>query len=275
MRKYLVVKKNKTILLVIIIFILIISTTNSALGNSLITTIRIPEGIVMASDSRQSLSLNEEITTIVTDTATKLFLLEKYKIGISTCGQSFLNNISISSHIKNFIEKELTDDDDIITVANKLFEYIKNISVFNEDISFHVAGYKKENKVSVPYVYLLNTKDNLIKRANIDSDNKINYGMSWSGQIDILECILKSVTILDEKGNEQIIKKVAPIIWEAMTLQDAIDFSIYAIRTTIDTMRFQARPKTVGGPIDVLLISPEEAKFIQKKELHGEIIKQE
>ena len=201
--------------------------------------------------------------------------MEKHKIGISTCGQSFLNGISISSHIKNFIEKELTDDDDIITVVNKLFEYFKNFTLSNEDISFHVAGYKKENKISVPYVYFLNTKDNLIKRLNIDSDNKINYGMSWSGQIDILDSILKSVKITDEKGNEQIIKKVAPIIWEAMTLQDAIDFSIHAIRTTIDTMRFQARPKTVGGPIDVLLISPEEAKFIQKKELHGEIIKQE
>lgn len=268
MRKYLVVKKNKTKLF-IIIFILLIST-NSALGNSLITTIRIPEGIVMASDSRQSLSLN-----IITDTATKLFLLEKHKIGISTCGQSFINGISISSHIKNFIEKELTDDDDIITVANKLFEYFKNLSVSNENISFHVAGYKKENKVSVPYVYFLNKKDNLIIRLNIDSDNKINYGMSWSGQIDVLNSILKSVKTTDEKGNEQIIKEVAPILWEAMTLQDAIDFSIYAIRTTIDTMRFQARPKTVGGPIDVLLITPEEAKFIQKKELHGELIKQE
>jgi len=274
MRKYLVVKKNKTKLF-IIIFVLIISS-NSAFGNSLITTVRIPEGIVvMASDSRQTLSLGEEITSIITDTATKLFLLEKQKIGISTCGQSFLNNISISSHIKNFIEKELTDDDDVITVANKLFEYFKNLSVYNENISFHVAGYKKENKASVPYVYFLNIKDSLIKRLNIDSDNKINYGMNWSGEIDILECILKSVTILDEKGNEQIIKKVAPVLWEAMTLQDAIDFSIYAIRTTIDTIRFQARPKTVGGPIDVLLITPEGAKFIQKKELHGEIIKQE
>lgn len=229
----------------------------------------------MASDSRQSLSLNEEITSIITDTATKLFLLEKHKIGVSTCGDSFINNISISSHIKNFIEKELTDDDDISTVANKLFEYFKNLCVSNENIAFHVAGHKKENKVSVPYVYSLKTKDNLIKRINVDSDNKIYYGMLWSGQKDILSSILKSVTITDEKGNEQIIREVAPILWEAMTLQDAIDFSIYAIRTTIDTIRFQARPKTVGGPIDVLLISPEEAKFIQKKELHGEIIKQE
>ena len=58
-----------------------------------------------------------------------------------------------------------------------------------------------------------------------------------------------------------------------MTLQDAIDFSIYAIRTTIDTMRFQARPKTVGGPIDVLLLTPKEVKWIQSKELHGEMNK--
>ena len=55
-----------------------------------------------------------------------------------------------------------------------------------------------------------------------------------------------------------------------MTLQDAIDFSIYAIRTTIDTMRFQARPKNVGGPIDVLVITPDETRWIQKKELRGE-----
>ena len=54
-----------------------------------------------------------------------------------------------------------------------------------------------------------------------------------------------------------------------MTLQDAIDFSIYAIRTTIDTMRFQARPKNVGGAIDVLLLAAEEARWIQRKELHS------
>jgi len=61
----------------------------------------------------------------------------------------------------------------------------------------------------------------------------------------------------------------APIMWDAMALQDAIDFSIYAIRTTIDTMRFQARPKNVGGPIDVLVITPDGSKWIQRKELKG------
>jgi hypothetical protein len=54
-----------------------------------------------------------------------------------------------------------------------------------------------------------------------------------------------------------------------MSLQDAIDFSIYAIRTTIDTMRFQARPKNVGGPIDVLVLTPDETKWIQRKALRA------
>ena len=71
----------------------------------------------------------------------------------------------------------------------------------------------------------------------------------------------------DVRGKEKIIKTPAPIIWDAMTVQDAIDFSVYAIRTTIDTIRFQARPKNVGGNIDVLLLKPnQEPRWIKKKE---------
>ena len=55
-----------------------------------------------------------------------------------------------------------------------------------------------------------------------------------------------------------------------MNVQDAIDFAIYAVRTTIDTMRFEARPKNVGGPIDVLLITAQGSRWIQRKELHGQ-----
>jgi hypothetical protein len=38
-------------------------------------------------------------------------------------------------------------------------------------------------------------------------------------------------------------------------------------------MRFQARPKNVGGPIDVLLLTPEKAIWIQRKELSGTVPK--
>jgi len=111
-------------------------------------------------------------------------------------------------------------------------------------------------------------KRDQIERRNLKPDKTLAYGATWSGQIDVLAGILQPSLMPGPEGKMATMQK-PPIIWDAMALQDAIDFSIYAIRTTIDTIRFQARPKNVGGPIDVLVITPEEAKWIQKEELHG------
>ena len=52
------------------------------------------------------------------------------------------------------------------------------------------------------------------------------------------------------------------------TVLDAIDFAVYAVRSTVDSIRFIAtRSKTVGGPIDVLVIKPREAFWVQRKTL--------
>jgi hypothetical protein len=51
--------------------------------------------------------------------------------------------------------------------------------------------------------------------------------------------------------------------------QDAIDCANFAIRATIDTMRFQAREKTVGGPVDILVIAPDNAHWIAQKQLRA------
>jgi len=64
--------------------------------------------------------------------------------------------------------------------------------------------------------------------------------------------------------------QAAPVVWQAMNVQDAIDFGIYAVRTTIDTMRFEARPKTVGGPIDALVLTPLQEFWAPRKKLLGE-----
>jgi len=34
-------------------------------------------------------------------------------------------------------------------------------------------------------------------------------------------------------------------------------------------MRFQTREKTVGGPVDVLVIKPDRAFWVARKELHS------
>ncbi len=241
---------------------------------SLVVATYVPEGIVMASDSRQSVTVGGRtpegkklppVQTVNSDAVYKTFLIKigskegKTNIGISTFGEGILGGIQTAGHIKKFQEKVLAKDDDIESVVKKIVRF------FHKDFpkaktGFHVAGYKKEGKLSTPYVFYCHVGDNKIMRRNQKPDGAVAYGATWSGQIDIVSSILNPAPNQPPK---------APIIWDAMTLQDAIDFSVYAIRTTIDTIRFQARPKNVGGPIDVLLLTPEKARWVQKKELKG------
>ena len=245
---------------------------------SFVIAVYVPEGIVMASDSRQSVTVEGKsaqgksfkVETVNSDAVVKTFLLEQHQIGISNFGQNLPDGMPIASHIERFIEEELTPKDDIASVPRKLIEYIRK-SFPDVEAGFHIAGYKKEGKVSVPHVYSCHVSQNIVERRNINQDGTLIYGAAWSGQGDILTSIVNAIIIKDEQGNDKVIRSPAPIIWKAMALQDAIDFSIYAIRTTIDTMRFQARPKNVGGPIDVLVLKPEEAKWIQRKELRGSV----
>lgn len=243
---------------------------------SLVTITYVPEGIVMSSDSRQSITVEgkrptgEEfkVQTVNSDAVSKTFLLDGQRVGISTYGENMLGGIPIGSYIKKFAEEVLTGADDVTTIPQKLVNYLRK-SFPKADTGIYVAGYKKEGKASVAHIYRCHVARNTADRLHVKPDGSPAYGASWSGETDVLTSIINPVTVKDEKGEDKVIRAPAPIIWEAMTLQDAIDFSVYAIRTTIDTQRFQARPKNVGGPVDVLVLTPEETRWVQRKELHG------
>lgn len=242
---------------------------------SLAIVVYVPEGIVMSTDSRQSIKIEGQkpdgerfkVETINSDAVTKTLLLKEHKIGISYFGVAMLDGIPMSSHIRKFQEEKVMKSDDIASIPNKIVDYFHK-SFLGADVGFHIAGYKKEGKLSIPYVWHCHVKREIVERRNFKDDKRIVYGATWSGAIDIIQSIINPVVI---KG--KVIRPTAPIAWDAMTTQDAIDFAIYGIRTTIDTMRFQARPKIVGGPIDVLLLAPNrDHAWIQKKEYHGESV---
>jgi hypothetical protein len=247
---------------------------------SLVVATFVPEGIVMASDSRQSITIegknpegaNFKVETVNSDAVIKTFLMEQQQVGISNYGQDLLNGVPMASHIQKFMNEELVIADDVTTITEKLVAYFRK-AFPQADAGFHVAGYRKEGKASIPYVYICHIAKNTIERTNVKPDGSIRYGATWSGQHDIITSIVNPVVIKDATGKDKIVRAPAPIVFDAMTLQDAIDFSIYAIRTTIDTMRFQARPKNVGGPINVLLIMPNSTpRWIQRKDYQGERI---
>src|SRR4030042_5417267 len=113
---------------------------------SFVIAVYVPEGIVMASDSRQSVNIegkNPEgksfkVETVNSDAITKTFLLDKHQVGISNFGQDLLGGVPITSRIKRFIEEELTQKDNIETIPRKLVDYFRK-SFPDADVGFHVA----------------------------------------------------------------------------------------------------------------------------------------
>jgi hypothetical protein len=240
---------------------------------SFVITVYVPTGIVMASDSRQAITIEgmapdgtplPKIETVSSDFVYKTFLLGRQRVGINSFGESLLGKLTTESHIKRFSEEVLDDDDDVTTIPKKLIKFFRE-SFPKADTAFHVAGFKRIEKRSIPYVFYCHVGRNEIARRNVEpkTDN-IVYGATWGGQADIITSLIQPTPTQPKP----------PIIWDAMTIQDAIDFAIYAVKTTIDTMRFQARPKNVGGPVDVLLVSPDQDPcWIQRKEFRGEIVR--
>src|SRR4030042_4105379 len=101
---------------------------------SFVITVYVPEAIVMASDSRQSITITGQtpdgkklppVETVASDFTYKTFLLKKQRVGISIYGNSLLGKVQIESHIKRLEEEKLNDSDYVDKVVEKLTAYFK------------------------------------------------------------------------------------------------------------------------------------------------------
>ncbi|MDD3171010.1 MAG: hypothetical protein PHO86_01695 [Bacilli bacterium] len=235
---------------------------------SLIICVHVNEGIVLASDSRSTYNNNfkkdnkeiVQIGTNITDTTDKTFLCPN-KTGISTCGDSSINGHPIAGYIQSFILNKLTKDTRIDDMPQMILDYFKELSPTLKTI-FFVVGYQKYENHYEQRIYDVNTRE-----GKFNQFDTLNQGAIWQGEMDILTKILNKTFINSNNGTVEIPQY--DIAWNLFNLQDAINFAEFAIKTTIDTMSFQNRVKTVGGPIDILVIKPDESLWIKKKNLHS------
>jgi hypothetical protein len=236
---------------------------------SLVITTYVSEGIILAGDSRLTLNWNQEIngkqtqfSITASDSNRKIFAI-KDKFGLGTFGDADIKGIPISGYINQFIEEKITDKTNINDIPKSLHEFFGD-SLGKPATSFYLCGYKLENNISVPHIYFIDIKHSQTNRINIIGTD-IQYGANWGGETEIITRLLNNIKI--NNGNDWIDLNTSGIPFNFFTLQDAIDFSIYAVRTTIETFRFQQRIKTVGGPIDILAIRADGTNWIQNKEL--------
>ena len=238
---------------------------------SFVITLYVREGIVMAGDSRLALnqSRQQDGRTILhiavgqADSHYKLFLAPS-QIGISTFGEAAIKGAPIAGFIESFIAERLRGKElSVHEVAREVLDYFSQFPGPPE-AGFHVAGYETRDGRRVPQVWRVLVRAGQAQQVNA----KEVQGASWDGEGDILQRLLNPVFMQDQAGAYQPVP-VFEIPWPFFTLQEAIDFATFAIRATAEAMRFQARPQSVGGPIDVLVIKPDGAFWVQRKELHA------
>lgn len=237
---------------------------------SFVITVYAREGIVLAADSRLTLTYqrtgpnNTPHTVSVTssDSARKLFLADG-RVGISTYGAAAVNGAPIGGLMESLIVEKLNGKSLTPTqTANELLQYFSEVGVVQESL-FHIAGYRQQGDKLEQEIVSVNLGTQAVAAVNVPGDQ----GATWGGEIDIFQRLTNNVAIMNAGGAAPTPIPQFAIPFQFFTLQDAIDFAGYAIRATIDTMRFQAREKTVGGPVDILVITPGTARWIAQKEL--------
>lgn len=236
---------------------------------SLIVTIRVNEGIVLAGDSRATFNVQkvENHQTIhgvgvhYTDSSNKVFLSAN-GVGISYCGEAACEGKPLSGYLEKFIFSEVREDTAAAAVGPLLMAYFRQFQPIPK-VAFHVAGILKEGDAYVGKVWRVFPAEDRIE--NIINDKP---GACWNGEVDILARLLQPVSVKGGSGKE-LPMATHPVPWDLFTLQDAVDFAEYAIATTIDAMRFQLRPKTVGGPVDILALKAGESLWVKRKTLEA------
>lgn len=246
--------------------------------------VRVPEGVVLASESRQVYSNEKKNFRVATDNAQKVFDLST-KVGGVTYGQAALSGESILSLVQQYkVKSGELEEVTIKDITKGLGEFLDRrwqaqAGSDNENkpetLGFLVAGYNKEGRRGV-------FECSIPGPSIVEIGSADDYGMIWKGQTDVVFRLIKGY---DHRINalswfkpdfvDALDQLNYVIRFNVLTLQDAIDFATFLIRTTIEMQRFSdgiiLSPGDVpgtGGPIDVCVIRPNEGlHWVQRKEL--------
>lgn len=232
---------------------------------SFLIAVHVNEGIVLASDRRATYSntrtvegkIIQRIGIHTTNSTDKTFICPN-NAGISTCGDASLLGKPITGFIREMIRERISVDCKVSDVPQIIVDYFNGLSQVPET-HFIVAGYDTNNSGKQQLLYKINVKSKKIEAINTSAQGAI-----WDGEALTLTRLIQNVAIKKEDG-KYLDLPFEEILWGYFTLQDAIDFARFAVETTIQTMRFKNVIETVGGAVDILVITPDETRWLQKE----------
>jgi len=253
---------------------------------SLVVSLRIPDGVVIAADSLSTLqghlavkthmqakcpkckedltfgnppALQMPVPLSTSSFAQKLFPLCS-RFGVGAYGWSLLSNRTVGYYIETLNNEIKSKEIAGVTDAAQLIldkfdrlihDCISDIGNAPEDyfpMGFHVAGYDDSEGKTIEV--------KIGKNSRLESINELGCAVSGSGNV---------VAKLWELGEENESHKAN---FGIFSLQDAIDYADFLISATASYQRFAQMIPNVGGEVDIALVTQYQGfTWIRQKKL--------
>jgi hypothetical protein len=235
-----------------------------------------PEGVVLAADSRTSFLSPAGAFRVATDYAHKVFAIGRAFAAV-TYGWAFLEGKTIAGVMEEFVaQTPLPDTATIDDVAQALSDYFKQRfdnhvgagkdpapPAGSDALGFIVGGYDASG---VGRLKLVGTPtEQIVAGAATDA-----CGAHWQGETDVFVRLIKGYDVLrlvtrgwPQPQLDALAALEYVVRFEAMALQDAVDYGEFVVRTTIDMQRFSygtfGTPgegfPSCGGPVEIATIT--------------------
>lgn len=236
-------------------------------------SVKVRDGLVLGTDSMTQIWATDQngnrgpIKTY--SNARKLFQIKDLPIGVMTYGIGNLGQRSIQGVLREFSET-YNGADDIKAVSENAFAFLNKeyqTAVGSKPgpgdvLGIYIAGYSPREPFPEEWEFLL-PMDTTIKTVRAP----VNFGASWRG-IDSPFTRLyagydpRMITELEKMGVQpdaitKVKQFVSPMIFDGMPLQDAVDFAIFILDTTIGMSKFELGWPVCGGSLQLASVLPE------------------
>ncbi|MCS6843605.1 MAG: hypothetical protein NZ528_04655 [Caldilineales bacterium] len=261
---------------------------------TIVITVTVPEGMVIAADSRQTYTNSRGDLRVNSDNAHKLFTVGPHVMA-AAWGWAFLDGRSIYSHVKDFIVGIQGQTLSVEETARRLGAHLhqqylasvqqglsKPVAEGNYAVALMVGGYDPGSRAGRLFeVYV--PEGEYYERQSTDR----KPGMSWRGYPAVISRLIRGYDprLLELEGITPALRAALDkgplefnIDYWAMTLQDAVDLATLLVQTTVHMLRFTdgitmapGASVTCGGPIDVAVAEPgEPVRWVQRKTLQAQ-----
>ena len=248
--------------------------------------VQVSEGVVLAADSamavqgemRQQGQPPIQGLLKVYNSATKIVQLRDWPVGLVTFGAAQIGARTLESHVQEFAEEQPEQQPDSIEQLSRdlhafIAARIPEGGAPGGQLGVHLAGYAPRG--FFPEQYLLSFPGGVTRNRPDRPDGTPDFGATWHGMTDAINRLYMGIepqaaAALQAAGvtDQQLAvlqQYQYPVIFDAMPLQDAIDFAAWLIDVAIGRFRFVVGAAMVVGPVDIAIITRQGFRWIRHK----------